>query len=815
MARAAAIRLAELLESSEDEYLTLGASYILSFIFDLLNLESVEVSLESLTDQELSLIAEECHNSDQILLRKFKKFVRNLFGLCKGTEEHILRLLYVLEEFRRFLDIIRAKPEGSLISGEFSLIVVEQILECGLNMNEESIRVLRRELGCFVILVLRSKPILPSSLEFIKLFCEIIDKNFAIILMAVDKEYFKAFLKKWLILSKKVIENNLLNSLLKFILNENEPQAQRCEIAEILTSKEFIYYFYTSIKNELAFDLTCAAFVSSGNVYNFIGKEYLCWLNDAVHEKDEILKKKYIIFYYTYRIQAGHRNSDILQDVIKEFSYEDTCQLMTQQNVKVIFENIDYIQDPSNIVKECIMIETFNARFGHIAFVFLRAVVEMALVKSPLNLIMINFFITIPDLLRHFNGESFEKSQLLDISLSLSNIWGLNTIIVDSINAFVTNEVNKCQTLAELQRCFKILSRIDRTTFFRMVDITISSYKDSINENRDDFPRIAFKIAGLITNKNFINSTKFSSLLKTTSNLIRENFFINFKEDKTEAYTILIFSQLMNNSINFIFNTFNLDFKQRVCRRLDKMIKLFYIYLEKRLRVEEGHVKHSSYFANKVMYALQNIYLIYQKHTDLDKLLQFKVQFTPDKLQSLILCMVHYLEVTDNLNEQRSIINNFTKFCDSIPQMPFTYLYRLFDLYGKKSYVIELENLMVILRKKKILKEILPSLIFRTTSTDTFQRLNYFLKNLIECPNELILVYSHITLSVLDMIKKKAVAYNYNEHFNRLEILKEIKIFRNVGSNGNVLANARNSLRQLTKWTPVELATQDFFFAGS
>lgn len=397
-----------------------SANSMLFFLFELLNLEAEEVTFSSLTDEAISLIAEESRNSDKYLV-KITKFVRCCFVFAE-TEEALRRLLTVFDKFRRFLNRIRIMPEGSLISGQISLVVIEQILES--NLVEQQ---MAQSLELFGILVLRAKPKLPFSIEFIKLFCEILDTsgNFTVFLMSVNIEYFKKFLKNWLLVEKKAIEKSLLSCILKYILNENESLTKRTEIANCFTTKEFILYFHNTITNKNAYDLVCSALELSTNVYIFNSKEYLYWLKKAILEADEIIKSRFITLYNGYRINVGHPNSDILQDVIKAFSYEDTCQKCNEENILVICKNIPYIQDPLNLVNDCILNESFNNEYGHISFIFLKAIIELYYGKVAKNNIE-RFFISIPELLKHFNNKSFEKCHILDIFLKLRFTWRFN-----------------------------------------------------------------------------------------------------------------------------------------------------------------------------------------------------------------------------------------------------------------------------------------------------------------------------------------------------------------------------------------------------
>lgn len=181
------------------------------------------------------------------------------------------------------------------------------------------------------------------------------------------------------------------------------------------------------------------------------------------------------------------------------------------------------------------------------------------------------------------------------------------------------------------------------------------------------------------------------------------------------------------------------------------------------------------------------IYLTYHYHPALNNVLKFKVVLTTEKLYSLIVCMVHYLEVTDdNLIEQRCILKNFIQFCQTIPNMPTSHIYYLFVLYPKNLYIIELEELMYVLYKKKMLNEVIPVAMFRisenagSATVPVFQKLKQFFKRIIDCPDELILFHGHIVLTVLDMIKKKAVVSDYDLQCNRLETLKALNMFRSL-----------------------------------
>lgn len=79
----------------------------------------------------------------------------------------------------------------------------------------------------------------------------------------------------------------------------------------------------------------------------------------------------------------------------------------------------------------------------------------------------------------------------------------------------------------------------------------------------------------------------------------------------SESYNILVLSRLLYNTI-FILNDirYGLDLKGPICENFNKWIELFYKYLEKRLNIEDGHVKHSSLFANHVSYFIKLV-LIY------------------------------------------------------------------------------------------------------------------------------------------------------------------------------------------------------------
>lgn len=406
---------------SSDDPETGGCNAILSFMFELFDLEAEQVTFNSLTNDVVSLIAEESRENSQKYLVKITKFVRLIFD---EIEDYGL-LFQVLDKFRSFLERIRIKPEGSLISGQFSLVVVEQIMDLEL-LDEELKLICVRALELYGILVLRSRPALPCSIEFIKLFCEVMEHNFTVFLMSVNVEYVKKFFKNWLLGKKKVIENKLLICILRYILNDSEALTKRAEIAECFTTKEFLYYFHNTIENSKTFDLVCCALELSNNVAIFTSKEYLCWLNEAILEANEIIKKRLIRLYNDYRVKAGHRNSDILQDVIKAFSYEENYQKCNKGNIFVICENILYIQNPSNVINGCILDESFNDDFGHISFKILKTIIEIYSVKIAHNLSIRGFFKAIPELLKHFNNKSFEKCQILDICLKLESIWRYN-----------------------------------------------------------------------------------------------------------------------------------------------------------------------------------------------------------------------------------------------------------------------------------------------------------------------------------------------------------------------------------------------------
>lgn len=167
--------------------------------------------------------------------------------------------------------------------------------------------------------------------------------------------------------------------------------------------------------------------------------------------------------------------------------------------------------------------------------------------------------------------------------------------------------------------------------------------------------------------------------------------------------------------------------------------------------------------------------------------MNFNFALTPAALHSLTLSIVHYLKVEDeNAIDQRGIFKNFTKFCERMPKIPSNHLYNLFSFYSQNLYVIELEELMTVLYHKRVLNDVIPAVLIRIRCLEAlqiFQKYKSFLKNLIGCPEELALVYGHITLCVLDMIKKTAVTYEYSESSNRLQTLTPLKVFRNFEKN--------------------------------
>lgn len=187
--------------------------------------------------------------------------------------------------------------------------------------------------------------------------------------------------------------------------------------------------------------------------------------------------------------------------------------------------------------------------------------------------------------------------------------------------------------------------------------------------------------------------------------------------------------------------------------------------------------------------ALQTIYITYSLHTAIKKELQFKTELTSNKLHSLILCMVHYLKVQDDLIQQRGILKNFTKFYKKISEIHSTALYYLLDLYAQNLYIFELEELMILLYHKKLLTAVIPATLLRINYKEAptiFRRFKTFLKNLIESPKDLFLVYGHITLTVLDMIKKRAGLFGCDENSNRLQILVPLKQNFKFGKDENL-----------------------------
>lgn len=197
-----------------------------------------------------------------------------------------------------------------------------------------------------------------------------------------------------------------------------------------------------------------------------------------------------------------------------------------------------------------------------------------------------------------------------------------------------------------------------------------------------------------------------------------------------------------------------------------------------------------SYSLFQAINALQTLYLTHRLHAEIEKLLHFKVLLTPANMHSLILCMVHYLQVEDeNLIEQRGILKNFIIFSKRMPEMPSNGFYHLFSFYAENKYTIELESLMAVLYKKKMLNDVIPSVLIRIPcekAPKTFQKFKSLLMNLIKCPEELLLVYGHITLCVLDVLKKTALIYEFSESSNRLQTLTALKIFRTFRNNENL-----------------------------
>lgn len=411
--------------SEEDQYPENGAKSLLIFVFDVLGLETEEVGIESLSDNNLVLIADEIiYNSNKDMFGKITAFVRIVFEFAE-TDEHLIRLFTVLDRFRIFLEKFGSKTESSLISGTFSLAVVEQIVK--LNVEKQLKIRFTNTLESFSILVLRTRPcFLECSVEFIKLFCQIMERYFTVILLAVNVDYIKKFAKNWLLVERKVLENNLLMCFLKYIVNENEPQSSRNLIAGCLTCKEFLFYFHNSIKNNIAFDLMYAALALSNIVHKFTSEEYLFWLYEGIVETNQIFKKRYFMFYDFYRCKIGHSKADILQDIVKAFSYEDTCQKLNDENIEIIWTNIPYVKNPMNLVQDCILQESFNDQFGHISFPILKTIVSIASVKIEHNITISSFLQNIPEILKHFNNKCYEKIQTLDILLSLQHFWKPN-----------------------------------------------------------------------------------------------------------------------------------------------------------------------------------------------------------------------------------------------------------------------------------------------------------------------------------------------------------------------------------------------------
>lgn len=306
--------------------------------------------------------------------------------------------------------------ELKFVGGFFSLVIVEQILNLKLDVDEQFKEIIGHSLKIFWVLVLGAQPCLKCSIEFMDLFCEILNNHFEVLVLAISLQHFNKFIKSWLLVQNKTIDNKLLNSILKYIMKEDGLRKKRIIIAEYLTAKDFLNYFHNSIKNVKAFHLVCSALELSTKVHILSPESYSCWIYEAIIETDEIVKKRLVTLYYYYRLKAGHNNSHILQDVIKAFSSEDTVKKLNIENVEVICENIDYIKNPLNLINDCILEKSFNFDFGHISFIFLNLILKVNIICYSNNIE--EFFNATLKILMDPSYKAFEKCQIMDIILS-------------------------------------------------------------------------------------------------------------------------------------------------------------------------------------------------------------------------------------------------------------------------------------------------------------------------------------------------------------------------------------------------------------
>lgn len=105
---------------------------------------------------------------------------------------------------------------------------------------------------------------------------------------------------------------------------------------------------------------------------------------------------------------------------------------------------------------------------------------------------------------------------------------------VKLVKSFILDELNgSCNSLAEYKRCLELFCETERPRFNELVDLIISNFINLVKEQRVDFPDFFFKMAGLVTNIHFVPPKQYPILLNALSPLMKSDFFIDFKNDKT------------------------------------------------------------------------------------------------------------------------------------------------------------------------------------------------------------------------------------------------------------------------------------------
>lgn len=87
--------------------------------------------------------------------------------------------------------------------------------------------------------------------------------------------------------------------------------------------------------------------------------------------------------------------------------------------------------------------------------------------------------------------------------------------------------------MGEYQRCLELFYKMEKPRFDQFVGELINNFINSIKEQREDFPQKIGKIAALVTIIDFIPPEQYCIILNALSPLMKSDFFIHFKSDKT------------------------------------------------------------------------------------------------------------------------------------------------------------------------------------------------------------------------------------------------------------------------------------------